>query len=72
MDPNACFDRILEALADRDHEEAFYGCNDLISWLHNGGAPIQFYRQEPSDEASRQAQIAALKELRRLLKLAQA
>lgn len=64
MDPNACFARIIDALACGDHEDAFYACNDLIGWLEKGGNPVHIY---PAGNV----QIAALKELRRLLKAAQ-
>ena len=56
MDPNACFARIFDLLAEGDNEEAFYACNDLINWLERGGfAPVP-------------VKVEAIRELRRLLK----
>ena len=37
MDPQACFARITDAMAEGDYEEAFYACNDMIDWLAKGG-----------------------------------
>ncbi len=38
MDPNACVQRILSALADDDNNEALDGCVDLREWIAKGGA----------------------------------
>ena len=39
MDPQACFQRILEACTEKDWKEAFYAMNDLYEWLLMGGFP---------------------------------
>ena len=75
MDPNACFARIIDALACTDHEEAFYACGDLIGWLEKGGFPVSIAPagnvQLAALAPAGNVQLAALKELRRLLKAAQ-
>jgi hypothetical protein len=37
MDPNACIDRIIDALIDGDLEEAREAMVDLQSWIARGG-----------------------------------
>ena len=37
MDPNACLDRILAALENKDFSEADSAAGDLIQWLRHGG-----------------------------------
>lgn len=41
MDPNACFRRLMDAMADNDREEYQAAFADLATWLEKGGfAPI--------------------------------
>jgi hypothetical protein len=44
MDPDAALQRIRDALADNDAEEAGYAAGDLLEWVSRGGFP-------PSDPA---------------------
>ena len=44
MDPNACVDRICDALEDDDREEALEGLKDLSGWLNRGGFPPESVR----------------------------
>jgi hypothetical protein len=37
MDPNACWQNILEAFANGDREAAIEGLRDLADWLGGGG-----------------------------------
>lgn len=37
MDPNACFRRILDAIADQDIDEYCAAFADLAAWLERGG-----------------------------------
>lgn len=37
MDPQACWERIKEALRDGDREEAQYALQDLAEWIRKGG-----------------------------------
>ena len=37
MDPNACLDRMSEAVACRDYHEAREAVRDLQSWIGRGG-----------------------------------
>jgi hypothetical protein len=37
MDPQACWERIKEALRDGDREEATYALQDLERWIRGGG-----------------------------------
>lgn len=37
MDPDACVNRLLEALGDRSREEAEEAADDLNEWLEKGG-----------------------------------
>jgi hypothetical protein len=37
MDPNACIDRIINAIEDADIEEAIDAIDDLTRWLNRGG-----------------------------------
>lgn len=37
MDPQACWERIKEALRDGDREEAAYALQDLETWIRKGG-----------------------------------
>jgi hypothetical protein len=37
MDPNACMDRIEQAIRDRDFAEATLGLLDLAVWIDRGG-----------------------------------
>lgn len=47
MDPNACFQRIVNALADFDAEEAESAYADLCDWIKRGGfVPRAFLRAE--------------------------
>jgi hypothetical protein len=39
MDPNACLNRILVALDERDTDEALEALDDLQGWLSRGGFP---------------------------------
>ena len=39
MDPNACFQRIMDAIADNDRAEAQEAAEDLHEWLRKGGFP---------------------------------
>lgn len=42
MDPDACMERILQAVMDGDRQEAFGAMEDLIGWLKFGGFPPRF------------------------------
>lgn len=37
MDPQACLDRLMRALRERDNEEAVQASSDLLCWLLAGG-----------------------------------
>lgn len=37
MDPNACMERLIEAAADRDHDEVIAAARDLRNWVQNSG-----------------------------------
>jgi hypothetical protein len=37
MDPNACLERVEQAIRDRDFEEATLGLLDLAVWIDRGG-----------------------------------
>lgn len=37
MDPNACLERILNAIADKDFQEAIEAADDLLGWKNSGG-----------------------------------
>lgn len=39
MDPNACVDRILTALRNKDRDDARDACESLAWWLSRGGFP---------------------------------
>ena len=39
MDPNACFDRIMDAIDEHDADEFHWAMRDLWQWLDNGGFP---------------------------------
>ena len=54
MDPDACRQRILDAQADCDDEEALYASSDLLWCLRNGGAaPTGMTREEALTWAKR-------------------
>lgn len=38
MDPNACLQRIRDAIERSDLEEAAYAFDDLDQWIRRGGA----------------------------------
>ena len=42
MDPTACLNRMLTALQDGDHEQAYAAAQDLLSWIDKGGFPPAF------------------------------
>lgn len=37
MDPNACLERLIEAIRDRDYAEIRYAADDLADWIAKGG-----------------------------------
>lgn len=37
MDPNACYNRMIDALAENDATEAYWGAFDLARWINRGG-----------------------------------
>lgn len=37
MDPDACVDRINDAIEEDDPLEASFACDDLLEWLGKGG-----------------------------------
>lgn len=37
MDPDACLNRIFDAMGDKDWQEAADACEDLHEWLRKGG-----------------------------------
>lgn len=37
MDPSACFERLTDALAAREKDEAEEAARDLMAWLDRGG-----------------------------------
>jgi hypothetical protein len=39
MDPDACLDRLLDAVADRDPQALLEAAADLAQWLDRGGVP---------------------------------
>jgi len=39
MDPNACLERLLDAVETNDSEEAVEAARDLLGWMARGGAP---------------------------------
>lgn len=39
MDPNACFEALLRALSDGDHDQARRRARELAGWLGRGGFP---------------------------------
>lgn len=47
MDPDACVERIVNAINDSDLEEALEAVNDLENWIRRGGFP-------PSHESAQQ------------------
>jgi hypothetical protein len=52
MDPNACMERILQAIRDGNRSEAFEAMEDLLGWLKFGGFPPRF-----SDEMAGARQV---------------
>lgn len=49
MDPQACLARIINTIAEKDYEEAFYACNDMINWLKKGGTVSTLDLEVPLD-----------------------
>lgn len=39
MDPDACYERLLDALREGDMEEASYAAYDIAFWIDRGGNP---------------------------------
>ncbi len=39
MDPDACFNELLDCVANDNHEEARDHAEDLLTWLDCGGFP---------------------------------
>jgi hypothetical protein len=48
MNPNACLNRFIEAIRDRDHKEMRQAAGDLADWIQRGGfAPdLWFFAEE--------------------------
>lgn len=42
MDPQACLERFLSALNEKDYEEAIYAQSDLKTWIKGGGFEPQW------------------------------
>ncbi len=42
MDPNACMQRLLNAVRDKDRFESRNALRDLVEWLQKGGFPPVF------------------------------
>lgn len=42
MNPDACMQRLLNAIEDQDREECAAATDDLAAWLDKGGFPPRF------------------------------
>ena len=71
MDPQVCFVRILDAIADDDREEAFYACNDMIEWLNKGGFYPVAKRNYTQHSLTQPVPLAFFRNLRSVLKRSQ-
>ena len=52
MDPTACLNRMLGALQEGDHAEAYQAAQDLLAWIGGGGFPprrVDFTNEEWCD-----------------------
>lgn len=50
MDPNACLNRILDAIMDEDWQDAHDALNELQLWTGRGGYKPTDPRRHPADE----------------------
>ena len=51
MDPQATWERLIEAYAGRDRTDAKDAAEDLLVWLDGGGFPPQTLPSLPMDDA---------------------
>ena len=42
MDPTVCLNRMMDALQDGDHADAYSAAHDLLEWMEGGGSPPNF------------------------------